>query len=582
MTGLSFHPRKRSQSRKSSQRKRQQALSEYVWTTYLPQSPTDPQVKNADGSTTTRTANGTKTTRPTLKRNPGSGPRLATVAVNNNAASKIAPLTRTKTSESGKLSPDEHPCASAPLSSPPFASSIYCSPDCAAVEQHRTAAVGKDLARTFTGYDTDTYHHRRSVDGIVTNIDIQNPPYGPPSPLFVSSDTESSNSIGTAPDAGPASSAPKMMEYFRMPRQGPDDAWNEVQRQRRSSMNPNFRPADMVRQNTQTSQYTSGMSSDSLSSMWDSDLYLGRSTSNPGRMRMTPLSHPDEVAISSGPSPIPARPSLPRSNLSHTSLAASSPKEISLLQSYADALPIRHGLSTSYNQRPFAMPGSIGMPITSPPDSRRASMAGVRPSYGTIRAKSRQASGPTWDSLGKDAVREQTCRNKRCTAHASPALTGGLSIPQSGSEHADHTPRQSLRVENGQWKVVHSMEGLGLGKNGTIRSKNRSSSRSTQSSNSSSEGAEVNKQRSASAAASSLMPPPSAFATTASSPSSILTMRSPQPVNTPTTARPSPSGVSLPRSGYSWKQFEEKGGKTLPLPANLHVSNTKAGLFYFQ
>jgi hypothetical protein len=537
------------------------------------------QVKNADGSTTTRTANGTKTTRPTMKRNSGSGSKLATVAVNNSAASKLAPLTRTKTSESGKLSSDEH------SSPPPFVSSIYCSPACAAVEQHRTAAVGKDFARTFTGSEADSYHHRRSADGIITNFDIQNPPYGPPSPLFVSSDTESSNSIGTATDAGPASSAPKMMEYFRMSRHGPDDAWNEVQRQRRSSMNPNFRPADMVRQNTQTSQYTSGMSSDSLSSMWDSDYHLGRSTSNPGRMRMTPLSHPEELAASSGPSPIPARPSLPRSNLSHTSLAASSPKEISLLQSYADALPIRHGLSTSYSHRPFALPGSVGVPIPSPPDSRRASMAGVRPSYGTIRAKSRQAAGPTWDSLGKDAVREQACRNKRCTTHASPAPISGLSVPRAEAELADHTPRQSLRVENGQWKVVHTMEGLGLGKNGTIRSKNRSCSRSTQSSSSSGEGAAPANQRSrdpSASAAAGLMPPPSAFSSTTSSPSSILTMKTAQPVHTPTTARSSPSGVSLARSGYSWKQFEEKGGKTLPLPANLHVSNTKAGLFYFQ
>lgn len=379
-----------------------------------------------------------------------------------------------------------------------------------------------------------------------------------------------------------------------MSRHGPDDAWNDVQRQRRSSMNPNFRPADMVRQNTQTSQYTSAgtVSSDSLSSMWDSDLYLGRSTSNPGRMRMTPLSHPDDLVSATGPSPIPTtRPTLPRSNLSHTSLAASSPKEISLLQSYADALPIRNGLSTSYNQRPFGVPGSIGMPIPSPPDSRRASMAGVRPSHGTIRAKSRQAAGPTWDSLGKDAVREQqACRNKRCVSHASDAPVGGLSVPQREVELADHTPRQSLRVENGQWKVVHTMEGLGLGKNGTIRSKTRTCSRSTQSSNSSNEGSvpprqQPSRHHSASSSTSGLMPPPAMIPSAASSPSSTITLThanvSANHFSTHT-ARPSPTGVSLSRSGYSWKQFEEKGGKTLPLPANLHVSNNKAGLFYFQ
>jgi hypothetical protein len=53
------------------------------------------------------------------------------------------------------------------------------------------------------------------------------------------------------------------------------------------------------------------------------------------------------------------------------------------------------------------------------------------------------------------------------------------------------------------------------------------------------------------------------------------------PENTPPSNRA--AGVSLSaRAGYSWKQFQEEGGKTLPLPANLHVSHTKAGLFYFQ
>ena len=495
-----------------------------------------------------------------------------TVATNNNAAAKLAPLTRTKTGESAKSpTAEEAPVLGAPA---PFRSDIYCSRACASAEQDRCDTVGKDLARTFSSSEFGQYYHRPSVDGIITDLGAHNHPHGPPSPLFLSSDTESSNSQGTAPDAGPACSAPKSMDYFRMGRQGPDEAWNEVQRQRRSSMHPSFRPTEMKRQNTQSTQYTANTgSSDSLSSMWDQEYNLGRSTSGPGKIRMASMSHGDS-SHTSGASPIPARPVLPRSNLSHTSLAGSSPSDMSLLQSFSDAFPVRNGLSTSYNPRPFGFPGVEGPAVSVPLDARRPSMASVRPSYGTIRAKSRQ-SGPTWDSLGKDFVREhqEKERTKRACSQSQQATpTVGVAIPQPQPEPAStaSTPKSSLRMENGKWMIVHSLDGPGLGKNGTIRSKDRSSSRSTQSSNSSNENEPTRPRQPRLGSSASLMPPP------ANIPRAPSSSGRSQPENTPTGR--SVTGASLPRAntGYNWGP-----SKTLPLPANLHVK-PQAGLFFFQ
>lgn len=337
-------------------------------------------------------------------------------------------------------------------------------------------------------------------------------------------------------------------------------------------MNPSFaRPAEMTRQNTQTSSHYT-LSSDSLSSMWDVDLYLGRSSSNSGKMRMTPMSHPDDsssaLGSTTGPAPIPSRPALPRSNLSHTSLgASSSPDHSSLLKSYADSFHGRNVLSTSYTHR-----GSLcAPPSSSPLDARRASMhAGMRPSTGTIRAKSSM----TWDSLGKQAVKEraQAIRLRRAESHTA---TVALAVPQSDQEgpHHDATPRQSLKVENGQWRLVHH-DG-GLGKNGTIRSKTRADSRSTQGSSNSSGSSHATDMR---PYLSSLAPPTSTSAV-ASSPSSTMTIPcSSAPVPSASTPVPTPHTKSL---GPNWGEYEVKGGKTYEIPKGLKVNTQKAGLFYF-
>lgn len=334
-------------------------------------------------------------------------------------------------------------------------------------------------------------------------------------------------------------------------------------------MNPSFaRPAEMTRQNTQTSSHYT-FSSDSLSSMWDSDLYLGRSSSNSGKMRMTPMSHPDDsptaYGSSTGPAPIPTRPVLPRSNLSHTSLGTSSPSDVSLLKSYADSFHGRNVLSTSYTHR-----GSLAAPpSTSPLDARRASMhAPARPSSGTIRAKSSM----TWDSLGKQAVQEraQACRLRRAESHTA---TAGLAVPHTDREaaHHDATPRQSLKVENGQWKVVQVQDQFGLGKNGTIRCKSRADSRSTQASSHSSGSASSDLQP-VTASSLALAPPPPASAI-ASSPSSTMTI--------PCSSAPIVTAPHTKSTGPNWGDYEIKGGKTYALPTGLKVNTQKAGLFYF-
>lgn len=386
----------------------------------------------------------------------------------------------------------------------------------------------KDIARTLSGEFSQHSH----LDQINTHVPYQAGlnAFAPPSPLYVSSDTESSIA-STGPhlpnDAnnGPACSAPKNMDYFRMSKGGPDSAWNEIQlqRQRRKSMQPfHHRPIEMTRQDTQSSQYTSfgEVSSDSLSSMWEreqerernQELALGRSSSGSGsgRLRLAPLSPADErIALgmgqrststasvqyrdrsgsSSGPAPIPTSRPLPRSNLSQTSLAASSyepnlPPEfgsmpehtLSLLQSYVNAFPNRVGPSSgSQTQRGFVFPPTSSLSTSSSNihgmacrDSSSTpvsiGMTTTRPSGGTIRRKSKTRDGEytSWDAFGKEECRERASRLQRAESSFSASsilgARGGLAVPTpeaQGSMH-DTTPKQSLKMENGKWQVKHS------------------------------------------------------------------------------------------------------------------------------
>ncbi|WWC92689.1 uncharacterized protein L201_007648 [Kwoniella dendrophila CBS 6074] len=629
------------------------------------------RVKNPDGTTTTRSANGQKVTRPGLKRNPNSAARLA--ALNN--SSKMQPLTRTKTNDSvtsptneippnkptdNLISPKSHKIMTPRINTaaPLFRSSIYCSKQCMEQDAGKSSEAYANIARTLS-YD---FSHAFPMDTPGVTVNDHSSPYGPPSPLFVSgSDTESSaaSNAGGLHDSGPASSAPKFMEYFRLSKEGPDEAWNSVQRQRRSSM----QPSSSQRPSTGMS-HTSGPahpSTDSLSSLCngESDYGLGRSVSGPGKKRvMTPFQMPERERESYGAgkrsisgstsseyfAPIPTRVPLKRSELSQSSLLASSPSSVQgvaippefgsapshtldLLQSYAHAFPVRSpsGLSTSV-QRGFVFPGSTSMTPEST-NSRRSSMS--RPVSGTIRAKSRTScSGnhgeATWDSFGKEVVDEKNHKS-HCKRTGTPcSLSTNTAIPMSvpadfrgrsstldhvSSSQYDTTPKQSLEKSVGGWKIKYFQPSSTLvERSGTIVDKrDRSVSR----------GPATNRRTSTRAVSdgNGIAIPTSTKVQLSNSTNSSMTSTSRTPLtsssiikmpppatipNRPSTTIPQAGAgngelpdisslniSSIPNkksSGFNWESSEKKGMKTYEIPdaPKFKLDRNKAGLFYFQ
>ncbi|KAL7425214.1 hypothetical protein Q5752_000902 [Cryptotrichosporon argae] len=606
------------------------------------------RVKNADGTTTTRNANGVKTTRPAMRRNPASAARLAALANHTKTGEqKLGPLVRTSTSESldgsVKTAASKSPSPSPTSETPVYRSEIYCSRECAHADAGRSSATFHDIARTL------------SLDcGIA-------PLGGPPSPLCFSSDTDSSASLKVSDrDVLPATSAPKTMEFFRM-RDAPDDAWREYERekarQRRSSMAARpytaagaYALAPMTRQrsgqSTSTGYSLSGASSDSLASLWhESEPSIHRTTSGNGAMRaMTPLhareahgaghrsmSSSSDGSSHSGPSAHGARP-INRSSLSQTSLAlasspqpslpefgASVPAHTAYLQSYALAFPARDpsGLSTSF--KAGFHPGSA-TPSSSLSMSRRESFVAAptplgRPLSGTIKARPRNEHAATWDSFGRDEV---NARHREHEHEAAPRP-----IPERGRPY-DATPKQSLEVENGRWKIKYTAPGFGGGAAATAheRSRSRVSLRSAHSVHSNDDDARAMPPPAVPAAAISIPSRPTSSPQMLSSSSTGQTPRTaaPAPVHCPAPAHAhaprvgqsvphraasampdlaalrlgaSPSaaatdyvsvgalaaaaGKSLPRAGFDW---ERRGTKTYELPKGL-VSNPNKGLFYF-
>ncbi|OCF34339.1 hypothetical protein I317_05516 [Kwoniella heveanensis CBS 569] len=585
------------------------------------------RVKNPDGTTTTRSANGQKVTRPALKRNPNSAARIAAM----NATSKMQPLTRSKTNdaavpshlESAK-SDETSPKLTRIVTQPPetpFRSSIYCSKACMDQDAGKSSEAYSNIARTLS-YD---FSQGFALETPGVAVHDHRSPYGPPSPLFVSgSDTESSaaSNLGLQDNSGPASSAPKFMEYFRLSKEGPDQAWQEVQRQRRSSMQP------------AASRPVTQASTDSLSSLWngDSDYLFDRSVSGSGKMRaMTPFHIPDReslghgrrsVSISSEHSaPMAARQPLRRSELSQSSLAGSPsalpiPAEfgsapshtLDLLQSYANAFPVRSpsGLSTSC-QRGFVFPGSTAMSPNPSEQQRRSSMS--RPVSGTIRAKSRTEAA-TWDNFGKHEIDEKNARSSLRRATQDPAAP--MSVPAQCRPELhmpDNTPKQSLEKAVGGWKIKYFAPSSSLvERSGTIRDRSRSTSRSSRASSES-----TSSHRDASQGGIAI-PSASAQLSTSSSTATSrtpLTSRMPPPASIP--ARPATSALpdigslrletggcaiehahtqssmpatstSVPRTGFNWESSEKKGMRTYELPdaPKFKLDRNKAGLFYFQ
>ncbi|BEI82667.1 hypothetical protein CcaverHIS002_0305350 [Cutaneotrichosporon cavernicola] len=441
------------------------------------------RIKNPDGTTTTRTANGVKTTRPTLRpvprlANPAVGAKLAKVVPKAPAPSATQPpplTTSPSSSGSGNNVPSASPKIDAikvvtPPPPEPFVSSIYCTRECADKDAGSSSANATDLSRALgVGF---TYSDALVAAGLHVS-----PSAAPPSPLL-GSDTDSSNGVrGVARTPDAFGSMPKTLDFFRLARDSPDDAWRES-RTLRPQVDVSVQQ-QMMRQRSSGPRSASGTSSDSLASLWngDQDNNSRRSSSNVGSLcAMTPMHTltPDSMASarrsmssSSDGSGI-QRAALTRSALSHTSLGGlSSPalcaaqQEVGsapshtayLMQAYASGFPARDGGAMS----PPLLAGSAT------PDSRSTSVSIApvpqRSTSGTIRCmRTRQGStGATWDSFGKAEIRDRARRNTGCSENGF--VVG--SLPQSPdperrgrqNSYCEVTPKQSFEIEHGGWQI---------------------------------------------------------------------------------------------------------------------------------
>ncbi|ODO11309.1 hypothetical protein I350_00085 [Cryptococcus amylolentus CBS 6273] len=623
------------------------------------------RVKNADGTTTTRNAKG-KVTRPPL-RNSNSSSQSTTIT---NTTTPLPPLARPKTTDgtiptSATVSSPETALPSTSLASTlastpgsvhsasshpapgqvPFHSPIYCSRECQEHEAGRSDETYKELARTMSFDFSHAFHspeHELELVPLPTKERERErgvrSPFAPPSPVGTS-DTESSNSAGLQGSSGEegelprpstststrgaargaygeeeAASAPKIMDYFRFSKGGPDQAWNEVSlsRQRRSSMQPS---AYGAYGHITPGHITPGGES-------SSEMDFARSMSGGGRLRgMTPVKERRVSAAGPGGAeravPIPVRP-MARSNLSQTSLGGASvssqhsvlPPEfgsapthtLGLLQSYASAFPVRSSCNTpnsfsqrgSTPQRGFVFPETT-VPLSSstrspsPPDYeslRRDSASSIsRSQGGTIKAKKIE---PTWDSFGRKEVQAQSARQNRRSGGGGSggADSTPVAVPRRGSRAREqsvgreNTPRQKMEKDGQGWRYVPSSSppasassGMGVGRSGTVRRKSA-------------------EEQSRAVSIGHGRPPQLSTSTTSHSgshtPSSrYLPTRSSLAAGEPDMAgltlgeagEKLGMGQSVPRRiGFNWD--ETMGVKTYELPGKM--DKNQKGLFYFQ
>lgn len=413
-------------------------------------------------------------------------------------------------------------------------------------------------------------------------------PCAPPSPLFVSgSDTESSNSTTatsqTHPIAqnllgssAPVYSAPKTIDYFRMTRDNPDAAWNEVlsERQRRKSMQaPGVHPHSHSMMPSMTRRDSHTTSSDSLNSLWhpdSSDLHVSRTTSGPGYLRgMTPMRPigPRSTSSSSESSSTQATSTQPRSIASQTASEAipipaefgSSPAHtLSLFQSYASAFPVRDasGTSSSYTQRGFAFPDPIATSSRRDSSSSASGSNGLlRPVSGTIRAKSHRNNQniPTWDSFGKETIEARTRErsNSIDTTHSA--------------EGPNNTPRQSLRQEDGKWYNAPAPLSMPIPRPNQSANTDLSTSTSTAGASRTPLGGR--------------MLPPSSLPARATAMPDLAGMRLEERPSQLLNENGVPRG-SVPKSTFNWDKYREQGGLTYSLPKGLMRAGEQ-GLFHF-
>ena len=404
------------------------------------------QVRNPDGTTTTRTASGARTTRPGLGRNASSNPRLAAAV----ASAKLQPLTRSTTTEDVAI---QTVAGSLKI---PFTSSIYCSQSCAEAD-HARHGDSYPASSYGSGGISPQLHINTSV-----RADPTKSPYAPPSPLTMS---DTGSSASTNPAAPPASSAPQAIDYFRIGRDDPERAWRETNealgRTRRSSMHPAIRPTEMVRWQSQYSHYSresayADMSSDSLSSLWQED-HIARSNSNPGKLRAMAAGDARRMSTHSERGIRPLR----RSNLSQASLIASPPTSplsrpidapapspaMQILQQYANSFSSRSPASAASPSRTwsavFRRP-SQGAPLSRPlsetvrpPPPPRAQSVINGFAVGEI----------TWDSFGAEQIMARRVSQAAVAANR-PTLGASLSTGETA------TPRQRVELEDGHWRLA--------------------------------------------------------------------------------------------------------------------------------
>lgn len=492
-----------------------------------------------------------------MRRGPNSASRLGA------AAQRPQALTRTKTNESaGQPSQERQADPSTPIppitppipKSAPFTSQIYCSQACAKHEADRST----DLARRMS---VDSSLHL-VTSNLPTSSGSKRSPNGPSSPLYISGSSDTSSSGNEANAAQAATSAPNFFDIHR----DAEEAWREVNRQRRSSVHPSFRPGPatgfgMRRDTSQSSgSFTTGeRSSDSLNSVWvegaGADLHLGRTVSGQGVKRMSPVT--EHV-------PMTGRWPIMGFNSSRTSASLSSshgsdhliPAEFGSAPEHT--LNLWHSYTNAFSHRDTnpSVP-RISTTPTHPGMPRRTSSSTLqRPIGGTIRAKSK--TDVSWDSFGLNEVNSKK-KSEKVQVVESSTPKQHISIGERGCIISYGTPPMSrslseARDHPGALAIPTSTRG------GSTISPGRTPTITTNT------------------------PNPRTQPTSSDVPD-LAGLR----IGAGSTCNPymSTSHVagssSGPKSTWNWSKYEKEGGRTYNVPELMQKAGAaKQGLFFFK
>jgi hypothetical protein len=203
---------------------------------------------------------------------------------------------------------------------------------------------------------------------------------------------------------------------------------------------------------------------------------------------------------------------------------------------------------------------------------------------GTIR-KPRDV---TWDSFGREEVKAKQQQRRESSTRRTECI--------------EHTPKQSIEVDRNGWKIKYhgSTSPATVQRDNTIRSKSRSSvdARSVHSVLSDDEHyhpgalaiplpALSTSHTSTGRTPTRMLPPSSTHSRPSFGLPDIAGLRTGSATCAPylsadhATAQVQAS-TSVPRSTFSWAEFEKQGGKTYEVPKALKMNTSKAGLFFFK